>query len=234
MTVVSFSSEIQVTLTAFCGCDEKIAHIARLGLPHDEIKPGWEALIGYLMKQRHGTPFEHNYLQFHVSAPIFVFRELHRHRIGFSYNELSGRYRQLPSKFYVPDPDRKIKPIEGYKASRPQFDPAAPGQYKIVLRALTQQYQAAYEAYEAMIDAGVAKEVARACLPVGIYSECYVSCNARSLMNLLSLRVHCPEAKYVSFPQYEIEVMAKQMEHHFAELFPVTYAAFIENGRVAP
>ena len=85
-----------------------------------------------------------------------------------------------------------------------------------------------------MLDAGIAREVARAVLPVTIYSSMYVTMNARSLMNFLSLRTKREGTHFPSFPQREIEMVAEQMEQHFAELMPLTYETFNGNGRVAP
>ncbi|MFT4285579.1 MAG: FAD-dependent thymidylate synthase, partial [Protaetiibacter sp.] len=92
----------------------------------------------------------------------------------------------------------------------------------------------AYEAYQRMLAAGIAREVARGVLPVSTYSSMYVTMNARSLMNFLSLRTKHPESHFPSFPQREIELVAEQMEAFWAELMPLTHAAFQAGGRVAP
>ena len=85
-----------------------------------------------------------------------------------------------------------------------------------------------------MLDAGIAREVARAVLPVTIYSSMYVTMNARSLMNFLSLRTTREDTHFPSFPQREIEMVAEKMEDFWADLMPLTYQAFNKNGRVAP
>ena len=92
----------------------------------------------------------------------------------------------------------------------------------------------AYHAYREMLSVGVAKEVARGVLPVTTYSSAYVTMNARAMMNFLSLRKSSPDAKYPSYPQREIEMVAEKYEAIFADLMPLTYQAFILNGRVAP
>ena len=102
------------------------------------------------------------------------------------------------------------------------------------LDAVVRDATAAFEAYQRMLDAGVAREVARIVLPLNIYSSMYVTLNARSLMNFLSLRTKREGTQFPSFPQREIEMCAEQMEDIFAELMPLTYAAFNANGRVAP
>jgi thymidylate synthase (FAD) len=99
---------------------------------------------------------------------------------------------------------------------------------------MTLAYQEAYDSYQGMLKAGVAREVARSVLPVGLFSSMYVTCNARSLMHFLGLRTTHPDAKVPSFPQREIEMVAEQMEKLWAALMPLTHAAFNANGRVAP
>ncbi|WP_345479679.1 FAD-dependent thymidylate synthase [Amnibacterium soli] len=188
-------------------------------------------LINYLMRDRHGSPFEHNSMTFYVQAPIFVFREFMRHRIA-SYNEESGRYRELKPVFYVPDATRNL--IQVGKPGAYDFLPGTPEQHAAVEQAVHEQSLAAYAAYQRMLEAGVAREVARIVLPLNLYSSMYVTMNARSLMNFLSLRTKHPEAAVPSFPQREIELVAEAMETHWATQMPHTHAAFTKNGRVAP
>jgi thymidylate synthase (FAD) len=91
-----------------------------------------------------------------------------------------------------------------------------------------------YNNYKHMLNCGIAREVARGVLPVNTYSTMYVTMNARSLMNFLSLRTSRDGTHFPSFPQREIEMVAEQMEEFFAEKMPLTYEAFNKNGRVAP
>jgi thymidylate synthase (FAD) len=192
-------------------------------------------LIKYLVKHRHGTPFEHSFMTFYVQAPICVWREWHRHRIGFSYNEESGRYKQLDPVFYIPERDRLMMKVDNWKPGRPKFLPCEDGaKYNGLISRLTHSYQVAYDAYEENLADGFDPGLARDCLPVGIFSGCWVSCNPRSLMAFLSLRTHEPEALFVSYPLWEIEVAARATEEIFAQGWPLTYRAFCENGRVAP
>ncbi len=99
---------------------------------------------------------------------------------------------------------------------------------------LKRSYVLAYQIYEENLALGIDPGLARDCLPVGIYSGCWVTCNPRSMMAFLSLRTHDPDADAVSYPLYEIEMAARKCEKIFAELFPITYKAFCDNGRVAP
>jgi thymidylate synthase (FAD) len=188
-------------------------------------------LINYLMRDRHGSPFEHNSMTFYVQAPIFVFREFMRHRIA-SYNEESGRYRELRPVFYVPAEERNL--IQVGKPGAYEFHPGTDKQHALVDETVREASEHAYAAYRKMLAEGVAREVARMVLPLNIYSSMYVTMNARSLMNFLSLRRHVDGAAFPSFPQREIEMCAEQMEAIWAGLMPLTQAAFVGHGRVAP
>jgi thymidylate synthase (FAD) len=190
-----------------------------------------EGLINYLARERHGSPFEHTSMTFFISAPIFVFREFMRHRIA-SYNEESGRYRELKPAFYIPSKERKLVQIG--KAGAYTFVDGTPEQYEITVKSIKETCILAYENYQKMLDAGVAREVARAVLPVTLYSSMYVTMNARALMNFLSLRTSRDGSHFPSYPQREIEMVAEKMEAEFAKLMPITYGAFQKSGRIAP
>ena len=227
-------ADIEVQLIDSMGSDSSIVQAARVsvqGANHPTVNEGGK-LINYLLKHKHGSPFEHNSMTFFVKAPIFVFREFQRHRIGFSYNEMSGRYTELPNEFYYPTSERPL--INIGTSSHPVMAPAEPRIQDAVHDELAIAYRRAWDSYQDLLGLGIAKEVARLVLPVGIMSQMYVTCNARSLMHFLSLRTHVETAQHVSNPQYEIEMVAKRMEIIFADLFPVTYSSYNENKRVAP
>lgn len=183
------------------------------------------------MRERHGSPFEHNMFTFLVHAPIFVWREHMRHRIA-SYNEESGRYRQLEPVFYIPADDRAL--VQTGKTGHYEFIPGSGRQHELVEVATYDVCMRAYEWYTKLLEEGVAREVARMVLPVSIYSSAYVTMNARALMNFLSLRKKSDDSTFKSYPQREIEMVAEQYEYYFATTMPITYAAFTKNGRVAP
>jgi flavin-dependent thymidylate synthase len=149
-----------------------------------------------------------------------------------SYNEESGRYRELQPVFYVPGEERKL--VQQGRPGKYEFVAGTEAQQAIVRRATEQSYIQAYERYQEMLAAGVAREVARAVLPVGLYSSMYATCNARSLMHFLGLRTQHELAKVPSFPQREIEMVGEKMEAEWSRLMPLTHAAFNANGRVAP
>jgi thymidylate synthase (FAD) len=188
-------------------------------------------LINYLMRDRHGSPFEHTSFTFFVRAPIFVWREHMRHRMA-SYNEESGRYRELEPVFYVPGPERNL--VQEGKPGAYVFVPGTTWQHAVVDAGVRVSCEQSYAAYQKMLEAGVAREVARIVLPVTIYSSAYVTMNARALMNFLSLRTKREGSHFPSFPQREIEMVAERYEAEFQGLMPLTYDAFQANGRVAP
>jgi thymidylate synthase (FAD) len=180
-------------------------------------------LIRFLMRERHGTPFEHGYFRFLVKAPIFVVREHHRHRAGHSYNEVSGRYSKLEAEFYVPNLVRTQVGKPGAYSFEP-VDPAVREQARAEIRSTA---EIAFEAYERMLDQGVAKEVARSVLPLSTYTKYFWSCNPRSLMHFCGLRNS-------EHAQLEIREYAEAAETFLERLMPVTHAAFVANGRTAP
>lgn len=238
--MITLKSNIDVNLVQSMGGDKMVVAAAKVSTNGNEALGFVDAeanygLINYLMKHRHGTPFEHGAATFFVHAPIFVWREWHRHRIGFSYNEESGRYKQLEPVFYVPERNRPMMKVDGWKPGRPKFLVCTDdGVYNDLLNNLQESYTIAYRNYEKNLALGVDPGLARDCLPVGIFSGCWVTCNPRSIMSFLSLRTHNMDAKFVSYPLHEIEVAAEVVEKIFAEHWPLCYKAFCENGRVGP
>jgi thymidylate synthase (FAD) len=234
--VIAQRSEITATLDLdnLAGSDAKICQAARVSTLGSAAAESGEAsgLINYLMRDRHGSPFEHGQLSFLVEAPIFVAREFMRHRAGWSYNETSGRYRELAPVFYIPDRKRPL--VQEGKPGAYTFVDGTYEQYGITRWEHEQAYRTAWSAYQRMLKAGVAKEIARDVLPVGLFTSFYATCNPRSLMHFLSLRTRVPSATFPSFPQQEIEKVAQDMEEAFAEHFPLTYIAYTNNGRVCP
>ena len=236
---MQFRSDMTVELIRAAAQDADVLFAARvstlgeqsLGDVDDADVGRSEGLIRYLMRERHGSPFEHNSMTFYVQAPIFVFREFMRHRIA-SYNEESGRYRELRPVFYVPAPERKL--VQEGKPGHYVFVEGTAEQHATVVEETEKACTESYRAYQAMLAMGVAREVARGVLPVATYSSMYVTMNARSLMNFLSLRTKREGSAYPSYPQREIEMVAEQMEALWAGLMPVTHAAFEAAGRVSP
>lgn len=244
MTDIEFSSDITVKLVRHMAADEFVVQAAQVSAKGEtdiqELAKKYEAndidlfrFINALLKGKHGSPFEHNAFTFFVEAPLFVFREWQRHRIS-SFNEMSGRYTELPGKFYIPGPDRNV--INKGTKMKPNFE-LAEGDVdarSFVESCLRPASEEAWMDYQGMLKQNVAPEVARMVLPLNIYSQMYWTVNARSLMNFLSLRSRQDGATYVSYPQREIQIGAEKIEDIFAEVMPNTYRSFLANGRVAP
>ena len=235
---ITFRSDVTVELVRASASDADVIFAARVSTAGEQTLEDLDAdpersrgLVNYLMRERHGSPFEHNSMTFFVRAPIFVWREHMRHRIA-SYNEESGRYRQLEPVFYVPARDRAV--VQVGKTGAYEFLPGTDEQYELIDTEMRAACRTSYQAYQRMLDAGVAREVARMVLPVSIYSSAYVTLNARSLMNFLSLRRKAEGSHFPSYPQREIEMVAERYEEEWARLMPITHAAFVANGRVAP
>ncbi|HEX4527033.1 MAG TPA: FAD-dependent thymidylate synthase [Gaiellaceae bacterium] len=181
-------------------------------------------LIRFLMRDRHGSPFEHNAFRFHIRCPIFVAREWFRHRIG-SFNEFSMRYAKATDDFYVPEPE-DVRSQVG-KPGAYSFEQVSAELAEETREELEAVYREAYAAYARLVEKGVARELARSVIPVGAYTQFYWTVNARALMNFVSLR-------NAEFAQLEIRRYAEAVEAFLAQKMPVTHAAFVANERTAP
>lgn len=223
MTQPEFSSEITIRLKRVWGTDLDVPEAARVS------SKGWdefedddfilneadERLIGFLAEQRHTSPFEHMGATFYVHVPIFVMREWMRHRTQ-SYNEESGRWKILGGKFYLIDNDRPTKQI----GRTGEYSFVADEILNTTARVGIQIANAkAWGMYEAMLEQGVAKEVARMCLPVNIYTSVIISANFLNWMKFLHLRA-TPQA------MHEIRHAAFQVRDQLTEKFPVSVAAW--------
>lgn len=231
---IQFTHEIGVELVRAAAADEYVAQAARVSTATDRggTDRPVQGLIRALMRERHGSPFEHGMFTFRVHAPIFVFREWMRHRAGWSYNEQSGRYTEFEPVFYTVDLSRPI--VQQGKAMNYDLRQGSDRQHACVYLSTREVCTGAWAQYRDMLSQGIAREVARMVLPVTTYSTMYATCNPRSLMHFLGLRTRDENAAYPSKPQWEIDQAARQMEEILAEHMPWTYRAFNECGRVAP
>lgn len=175
-----------------------------------------KGLINFLYRNQHMTPFESSVFTFRIKTPIFVARELFRHRSA-SYNEWSGRYSQMVPEFYVPNANRPL--VQQGKPGDYYFVAGNADQHALILKNQEVAYRAAWSSYETLLEAGVAKEVARNTLPLATYTYFYVTMNARNLMHFLTLRND-------SHALYEIREVAKQMESILKDKMPLTYDAY--------
>lgn len=204
--------------------DQKVVGAARVstGKGPEYTSKGPEAdekLIRFLMTNGHGTPFEHSTYQFFVKAPIFVVREWQRHRIG-SYNEQSGRYSEMAPEFYVPDHVRVPDPANKQQSLRVKD----PGAIAGVPELMREQMLDAFDLYQRLLRLGVAREMARMVLPLSTYTAFWWTVNARSALNFLMLR-------NAEAAQWEIRQYAAAIERLFAEVMPMTWAAFAIDRR---
>jgi thymidylate synthase (FAD) len=215
-----------VRLDAAMADDLSVVNGARVSFARrkTEMDDSDAGLIRFLMRDRHGTPFEHNAFRFHVRCPIFVAREWFRHRVG-SFNEFSMRYARATDDFYVPSAE-DVRSQVG-KPGAYSFEPVSDELAETTREELKAVYETAYSTYERLVEQGVARELARAVLPVGAYTEFFWTVNARSLMNFVSLRA-------AETAQREIRRYADAVERFLEERMPITHAAFVANGRNAP
>lgn len=187
-----------------------------------EAVPGDEKLLRYLWEHKHATPFEMAGLTIEVKAPIFVFRQWHRHRTQ-SYNEMSARYTPLPNENYVPTVERlMVNSTQNKQAGTAKgADELTEETAENFRRVLKETYAAAESLYQEALNAGVPKELARVHLPVARYSAMRASANLRNWLAFLTLRLD-PHA------QYEIRVYAEAIGAFIAEKFPRTWDLFVE------
>jgi len=175
-------------------------------------------LLNYLVKNGHTSPFESCVFTFEVKAPIFVFRQWHRHRT-WSFNEISARYAELPEEFYTPDLDK----ITGQSASNKQMRTEEQHPEAARIQALIfQQCEQSFGTYQTLIAEGCPRELARSVLPVGTYSHMFATVDLHNLMHFLRLRLH-------SHSQYEIRVYAEAMLKLIEPIVPHSVAAFKEH-----
>lgn len=211
------------------GGDDAVVAAARVsnGVDYSEASKGPEQdqkLISYLLKHRHGTPFEHSTFTYYVKTTLFVRSEWHRHRIA-SYNEISGRYVEYEPEFYSPNQYRVQ--ATSNKQGSVEDDSKTEDWHLTAKSWVDSAWRNAYSTYQQLLRMGVAKEMARMVLPLNLYTQFYFTVNARSLMNFLELR--CAENA-----QWEIRQYALAIRDTFREVMPMTYKAFQENGFVAP
>lgn len=222
---VKLRSDPKVELIRATGGDIDVAMAAKVSFDrHEDPKLSdpdhIKGLINFLVKNKHHSTLEHCHFTFYIECPLFVRSEIMRHRTA-SFNEISARYSTWDFEFHVPDVERPL--IQSGKPGDYVFVPGTPEQYAISVRGMEESYKRSLQAYEDMISAGVAKEVARNTLPVALYTKFYMSMNARNLMHFLGLRLD-PTATD------EIRRVARIMESHLEDSMPITYAAWKEHN----
>lgn len=208
-----------IRLIDHMGSDLSISRNARVSYDA-EWRAGEDAgsdakLINFLYKNGHNTPFEAAVVTIEVKAPIFVFRQWHRHRTQ-SYNELSARYKELPEEFYVPELDQITTQSSDNKQMRTtEVNPHA----EEIRGMLINSNKGSFTTYHALLRNGCPREIARSVLPVGTYSHMFATANLNNWFRFLGERLH-PHA------QYEIRVYAEALLEILEGLYPVAVRAF--------
>lgn len=233
MTEVSIRSDVTVELIDSMGTEDRVVQVAKVSTLGADSRDadGNTRLLKYLYRDQHGVPFEHVLFTFYLEVPIFVSRQIVKHRLS-SINEESGRYREFQPSFYVPDEDRLLTQVG--KTGDYNFVPGRPDQHEAVKWVLTSNAQSFWDNYEKLLELGVAKEVARMHMPVNTYSSMFLTINLRSLMNFITKRKVWEDADVVSHAQKEVEMVTDKMVEIVREKMPNVWDAFIENGYKAP
>lgn len=173
-------------------------------------------LINFLYNNKHMSPFEHGSFTFFIDTPIFVAREFMRHRT-FSYNETSGRYKEMEPRFYIPAPSRPL--VQVGTPGKYSFEAGDSEDYALMHQASIDGYTTSWKNYKMQLDSGIAREVARNVLPLGLMTQFYATANPRNVMQFLELR-NAPQALD------EIQAVARDIEEQFSKAMPLTWEAF--------
>ncbi|ACN95864.1 FAD-dependent thymidylate synthase [Wolbachia pipientis] len=208
-----------IRVVDYMGSDSAIVQAARVsyGKGTKQISQD-EALIKYLMRHHHTTPFEMCEIKFHVKLPIFVARQWIRHRTA-NVNEYSARYSILDDEFYTPKPEQVAKQSDNNKqGSGEAFDPDTS---KEIIDSLTNDSNLVYSHYEKFIEQGLAREIARTNLMLNYYTQFYWKIDLHNLLHFLKLRAD-------KHAQYEIRVYAEVMLDIIKKWVPLAYNAFVE------
>lgn len=201
----------------------RVSHDAEWRTGENEGKD--EKLVNYLYTNQHNTPFESVTFTFEVKAPIFVFRQWHRHRT-WSYNEVSARYTKLPAEFYLPQQSHIGTQDKKNHQSRNMGENNADEQLEDVTELMQAQNEYAFGTYHQLLEDGVPREIARSVLPVATYSRMFATVNLHNLFRFLSERCD-------SHAQYEIRVYAEAMLELIEPIVPVAVAAWkTKNGEI--
>lgn len=220
-----------IFLEDYMGSDLSVVNNARISFGQQEhtLNLKDKGLINFLIREKHGSPFESVTFRFDIMAPIFVVREWHRHRAGHSYNEWSGRYMEIPDPMgYIPKREDIREMVPDSKPGAYKYQTIESDSTVIVYNDLVENsYKIAFETYRTLLDLGAAKEIARVVLPVGMFTRFKWTCNLRSALHFISLRNS-------EHAQREIRYYGVAVEKLIGEICPTVLEKFIEHGRVAP
>ena len=210
-----------VRLVDYFGGDQRIVQSARVSYGEGTKSVSQDgALIDYLLRHQHTSPFEQVVMTFHLKMPIFVARQWVRHRMG-RMNEVSGRYSIMKDEFYVPEADKVAPQSKDNKQGRSTeaFDKETADK---IINQLEEGQKEAYENYSELIDSGLAREIARINLPLSLYTEFYWEMDLHNLFHFLKLRLD-------SHAQYEIRVYAEVILEMCKKVAPMATESFINH-----
>lgn len=210
-----------VRLVDYFGGDQRIVQSARVSYGEGTKTVSQDgALIDYLLRHQHTSPFEQVVMTFHLKMPIFVARQWVRHRMG-RMNEVSGRYSIMKEEFYVPEEDKVSPQSKDNKQGRSDVAFESETAKKII-KELEEGQKSAYENYSELIDLGLARELARINLPLSLYTEFYWEMDLHNLFHFLKLRLD-------SHAQYEIRVYAEAILEICRKVAPMATSSFINH-----
>lgn len=226
---VSYRDDVTVILIDSMGTEDRAVQVAKVSTqgPGSRDATSNTRLLKALYREEHGVPFEHIYFTFYLEVPIFVSRQIVKHRIS-SINEESGRYREFLPNFYLPNDERKL--VQTGKTMDYNFEQGRPDQYEAVKWVTEAQSQAFWDNYSKLLEMGISKEVARMTMPVNTYTSMFFTLNLRSLMNFIRKRKEWEGARVISHAQKEIEMVTDQMVEIIKERFPNVWDSFVEGG----
>ena len=237
LTPAEFRSDVKAVLMDSMGGEGSIVRRARVStegegstkIPQKVLEGSDLGLLKWLYRNQHGTPFEGPEFEWYFEVPIFVSRQIVKHRLS-SINEESGRYREMKGVFYVtPEEGRPLVQIG--KTGDYNFEEGRPDEIHAFREVQKMTAEAAWENYQKLIAYGIAKEAARMILPVSLYSSMYFKCNLRSLLNFVALRKDWgPDAVHASKAQYEIALLTDQIVEVLKEKVPNVWDLFVESG----
>lgn len=223
----------KVSLLDVMGNDEEIVAAARISYNSSKSREHTsldnEKLIRYLMRHRHTSVFEMAEVKFYLKVPIFVARQLVRHRTA-NLNEVSGRYSELPNECYVPDVDQCGSQSTENNQGRADINHDVMSEFraKMARQTIQDAIQHTRAAYDSLLQSSnVSREIARIVLPTAQLTEIVWKCDLHNFLHFCKLRMD-------SHAQYEIRVMAEAMYELVKPLFPITCQAFedyILNGK---
>jgi thymidylate synthase (FAD) len=209
-----------VRLVDYMGGDQRIVQSARVSYGEGTKTVRQDrALIHYLLRNWHTSPFEQVQLTFHCKMPIFIARQWIRHRTA-RLNEISGRYSVMKDEFYVPEPSKVSYQSSDNKQGRGGVLPL--DEAMAVIAQLEREQKEAYAGYTSMLDQGVARELARTNLPLSLYTEWYWQIDLHNLFHFIRLRAD-------SHAQYEIRAYAEALAQCAKAVAPMAYEAFEEH-----